>query len=103
MDMQSLVAIVRSFVEVSYHALVMEKFYQEAEGGSDKTPYVSAISVEAIVASNLELLVLNVGTLYFSLISITVSLVGPSMSLFRSLIETSLVLVVILSRVVVSL
>lgn len=64
---------------------------------------IMVISSAAIVADDLKVVILNVVTLCISLISIRVSLVGPFMLLFIISINTNLVIVTILARVVIIL
>lgn len=56
-----------------------------------------------IVIFNSEVVVLNVGTLYDSLISISVNLVGSFMTHINLPMEVSLVIIIILAEVVVCL
>lgn len=104
MATQSLIAISRSFIKVSNYAQNIEEIHHEALGGSEKRRFYQDSFSRAREAHKLEETVLIIGTLYVSLISISVNLVvGPFMLHFRLLIRDNPTIVIILVRLVVNL
>lgn len=65
--------------------------------------YIRIVLVEAVLGHGLEKVVPRVGTLYISLISIRVNLLGQFMLYLRLSMEASLVILIILARFMVSL
>lgn len=67
------------FVKVFDHLYIIEAMHREVKYGSNKRPNIKALLVGARVAHNLEVVVLSVGTLRVSFISIRVRLVSSFM------------------------
>lgn len=67
----------RYFGDMSDHAQVMKEMHCEAQGGSYKRPSYQVVSVGVEISSSSEEVVLRVGTLHVSRISLGVIPIDP--------------------------